>query len=120
MLELAPERPHGRRQVGDLLQVGLGESVELRAPGRREGDPYDALARGVGTSLDEPILDRAVDQPHRAVVTQDEVVGDVADRRTGRIGMAPDREQQLVLGAGQAGRLGLLLAPAQEAPQPGA
>ena len=45
----------------------------------------------------EPGGHGAVDELHGTVVAQEQVFGDVADRGTARIGMAPDRQKQLVL-----------------------
>jgi hypothetical protein len=70
--------------------------------------------------VDQSVPGGAVDQADRAVVAQDQVAGEIADRGAGRIGMALDRQQQLVPGRGQPGRPGLLLAPAQEPPEPSA
>jgi hypothetical protein len=39
----------------------------------------------------------AVDETDRAVVTEEQVFGDVTDRRAARVGVAPDRQQELVL-----------------------
>jgi hypothetical protein len=61
-----------------------------------------------------------IDQTDGAVVPEVEVIRDLPDGRTPPILMAPHGEKQLVLGRGQPGRLGLLLAPVEEAPQTGA
>ena len=52
-----------------------------------------------------------VDEADRAVMTEEKVRGHIADARPLRIGMTSDRQQQLVLGGCEAGRLGTLLAP---------
>lgn len=101
----------------DLFEVGLSQPVELGDPGRGQGDPHNASADWVGIALDQSVPRGTVYQPTSAVVPQDEVVGELADRRPGGIWVASDREQQLVLGAREADPLGLLLAPAQKAPQ---
>jgi hypothetical protein len=50
------------------------------------------------------------------VVAQQQVIGDVADRRPTRIRVAADGKQQLMLPRGQAGGLSLTLTPSHEAP----
>jgi hypothetical protein len=59
-----------------------------------------------------------VDQPHCAVVAQEEIRGDFPDRRTSRIGVALDGEEQLVLRRGEPCRSSLLGTPPLETPQP--
>jgi hypothetical protein len=103
---------HCWSQVRDLLQMSIGQSVELGGPRRRERDAHQALAGPIRVALDQPILDGAVHEPHGAVVAQDEVVGELADRRADRAGMALDREQQLVLGRRQPCGICLIVAPA--------
>ena len=85
-----------------------------------EVQPDDPVVVAVLNPADEPGGLRSVDQPDRAVMAQEQVLGHVADRRTAPIGMTSNGEQQLMLGRRDAGRLGLLLAPAQEAAEPGA
>jgi hypothetical protein len=82
--------------------------------------PDDPVVVPVLTPSDEPGGLGSIDQADCAVVAQQQVFGHVADGRPAPIGMTPNGEQQLVLSRRDAGRLGLLLAPAQEAPEPGA
>jgi hypothetical protein len=84
-----------------------------------ELQPNDPVVVAVLKPADEPSALRPVDQADRAVMAQEQVLGHVADRRAAPIGMTSNGEQQLVLGRRDAGRLGLLLAPAQEAAEPG-
>ena len=58
-----------------------------------------------------------VDQAHRTVVTEQEVVGHFAHRRPAAVRVPPDGQQQLLLRRRHTGRLCLLLAPAEKAPQ---
>jgi len=60
-----------------------------------------------------------VDQFDRAVVAQEQVPGDVTDRRSPRIGVAADGQQQLMPRRREPGRSGLLCAPAEKPAQPG-
>ena len=82
-----------------------------------QDESYHALITRVGSPFDESRAHRSVDQPDDAVVPQQEVIRHLTDRR-GTTAVAPDREQQLVLGGRDAGVDRLLLAPVQEAPQP--
>jgi hypothetical protein len=66
---------------------------------------------------DQPGRRGSVDQLDGAVVTHEQVSSHVPDGRTARVGMPPDRQQELVLRRGEPGRLGLLAAPAEEAAQ---
>jgi hypothetical protein len=72
----------------------------------------------VGIPLDQTGGLRTINESDRAVVAQQEVVRDIADRGTGWIWMAPDGKQQLVLSGRQILRPRLLLAPAQERRRP--
>jgi hypothetical protein len=68
----------------------------------------------VGVSSDETCGCGAVGESDSAVVAQDEVIGDLANRRSAWIGMTADGEQELVLSGCEARRSGLCLAPTQE------
>lgn len=72
---------------------------------------------GVGVASDEAGRRGPVNEPDHAVVAQDEVISELADRRSADIGMASYGEQELMLGRREAGGVGLLLAPVQKPPQ---
>jgi hypothetical protein len=121
------------------------ERLEAPRALRSEAKAHDAVVVGVALTRDEASALSAVDEANGAVVPEQEVVGDLADggRRIGAVAamaavaavamvaavakvaamaavaavgaMAADREQQLVLGGGEAGGARLLLAPAEEA-----
>lgn len=95
----------------------LAEGFELRGAAGREPETDDTMVLGVLGALEQPGRDGAVDQADGAVVPEEQVIGDVSDGRSGRVVMTSDREQELMLGGGEAGGAGVLLAPAQEAPQ---
>lgn len=118
-LEILPGRREVEREAFELLDVEGGERLEsLRThSGEREAD--DPVIVVVPDADHETGLDGAVDETDRAVVAEQEVVRHLADGRPSRVTVAADREQQLVLGRCEAGRLRLLLAPALESSQPG-
>lgn len=68
-------------------------------------------------SVDQAGRNGTIYQLNSTVATQEQVVGCLANRRTAGVAVPADREEQLVLGGGQAGSACLLLAPAQEAAQ---
>lgn len=82
-------------------------------------DAHDTLIVTIVAPFDEAARDRAIDEPDRAVVLQQQRVGDVADGGVLRPGVAADREKQLVLSRCQTDGVGLRLAPVQELPQSG-
>lgn len=94
----------------------IGERLDLLGPLVGQLDAHDALVFVVGRSLDEAGRDGAVDELHSAVVAQQQVLRHLADRR--RLAVTADGQQQLVLGAGEANRPRLVLAPVQEPSQP--
>ena len=79
------------RQILEATGAGLGQA-----------HAYRAVAVGVRKALDQSSRRGAIDQPDRAVRTQNEVAGDLADLRSPRVGVAPDGEEELVLGRGEA------------------
>jgi H+/Cl- antiporter ClcA/CBS domain-containing protein len=96
--------------------MGGAELGQQARPFGGEGQVHDAPVGIVATAHDQPGGDRTVDQPHRAVVLQHEVLGNVADGRRAAA-VAADGEQELVLRRGQPDRLRLLPAPGDEATQ---
>src|SRR5262249_6561140 len=79
----------------------------------------DARIVLVDVARHETGFDRPVDEADRAVVTEDQRVGDVADRRTVGSVVAPDGEHQLVLGRADADLRRLRLPPVEKAADPG-
>jgi hypothetical protein len=102
----------------ELLEVTLGERVELVVSCARERHAHDASAASP-VALDQPVADCAIDQADRTVVSQHEVVGDFSDRRPGGVHVPSDREQQLMFGGRQARGLCLVVAPSDEPTQAG-
>ena len=107
-------------RIGELVQLG----EVIRGQGRHEPvtllgevDAHHAGVLAVLLAADDADGLRAVDETDGAVALQLQVLGKLPDRRRFRAGMTFDRHQQLVLGGRQAGRVRMILAPAQEATQ---
>lgn len=97
--------------------MGAGEGFEAVDAARRELQTYDALVVVVVDPFDEVGSDSAVDELDDAVMAQQQVLGDVADRRRTRR-VPANGKQQLVLRWGQTDALGLFLAPPLKSAQP--
>ena len=104
----------------ELLEVAAAQAGELARAVRGQPEADGAVVVRIVLAADQPRAGRPVDQADRAVVPQQERRRDVAEGRPAAVRMAPDREQELVLGGRDAERLGLLLAPVEEAPELGA
>lgn len=98
----------------ELLQVQCRQRLQPPLPVAGQLQTHEAMILGVTHSPDQTSGIGAIDQPDHAVMTQEQVVGDLSDRRSLLAAMASDRQQQLMLRGGEAGRTRLLLAPAQE------
>ncbi len=99
----------------EFLEVGRrkhGQSL-LALGGRLES--HHSLIVVVGPATHETGALGAVDQLDGAVVAQHEVGGNIAHR--GRLAVAADGEEQLVLGAGQPRLFGLTITPVDEPAQ---
>ena len=113
--------PQGVEADGDprqLVEVGAGEAAEDGSTAGGEPEADDPAVVCVGGAAHETGGPGPVDELHDAVMPQEKRVGGVPDGRPPPIGMAAHGKQQLVLGPGQAGRLGLLLAPSLEPAEP--
>ena len=105
---LAVVGPVDARELHRNLSAGASRAISSRceraqppqppAPDRREPEAHDAAVTRVGLTAHEVPLLGAVDQLHRTVVAEQERAGDVTDGRRIGAGVAPDREQELVLG----------------------
>ena len=115
----ADERVHRRSEASELLEVGGGESIEHPTALRGELEPHETSVATVAVPAHQAGPLGPVDELDRAVVAEQEMLGDVTDRRIVGPGVTPHRQQELVLLARQAGGGGLVLTPAQEAPQAG-
>ncbi len=98
-------------QLGELFDAPIAEAGEAKTD--------DPAVIAVPEAADKAGLHGPVHQLHGAVVAEQQVVGHLPDGGTGWVGMAPDSQEQLVLGGGEAHGRRLLLAPAQKTPQAG-
>lgn len=95
--------------------MGSGQGHELRGTGPAQPEAHDPVVVGIGNPFDEPGPHGPVDELHCAVVAEEQVIGDVADRRWRAV--TPYGEEELMLRAGQPDGLGFLLAPPEEPAQ---
>ncbi len=88
----------------------------------RESQPDHASILGILDPLDQAQRTYPLRELDRAVVLQQQIPGNVTDRRSAGIIVAADGQQKLVMSRRQPDDLGLLLAPvqvlAQTRPQP--
>jgi hypothetical protein len=82
-----------------------------------EADPDEAAGVVIAPSLHQPGRLGAVDQLDGAVMTEQQVAGQVADGRAAPSAVAFDCQQQLMLGRSQADVARLSLGPVLEAAQ---
>ncbi len=97
-LQVCRQRSHARREPAQLLEMDPAQLPELVAAERRESLPHEPMVVGVDVPINQPGLHRAIHEPHCAVVTQQQRLGEIADRRRIATGMTADGEQHLMLG----------------------
>lgn len=96
------------------------ESAELaEATGTeiREAQPHEPVIVVVDSASNETCGFGPIDEPNGAVMSKQQRLGDLADRRAARLPTSTDRQEELMLGRRQPGRNGLLLAPVHEPTQ---
>ena len=86
-----------------------GEGLHLANAGVTQPNANDSLVVDVVDTLDQTSRNGSIHELDDAVVSEQQVLSHLADRR--RTSVTADCEQQLVLGARQPDRLGLVLAP---------
>jgi hypothetical protein len=101
-------------------QVSWGELVQYPPALGCEPHPDQPRVPPVGGPADQTCRFRPVHELDGAVMTQEQVAGQLANGRRIAARMPPDRHEQLVLYVGQSGPNGLVLAPALEPAQAGA
>jgi uncharacterized protein YeaO (DUF488 family) len=104
-------------EVAQFVQVSGPEAVQPCLPVGGEHHPGQPPVLGVTGPRDNPRVGRPVHQLDHAVVAQQQVLGELGDRRILAPRVALDRDEKLVLGRGQADRARLRLAPVQEPAQ---
>ena len=102
-------------EAAQLVDVEGRELAEARLTLGAEGEAHDSVIVRVDRTRDESGPLGAANQLDDAVVAQQEMVGDVSDRR--RSVVTPDGQQQLMLGRCEADGPGLPLRPPFEATQ---
>jgi hypothetical protein len=118
-VETGHERPQRGSEPSQLLEVEATELLEARRSLSGQVQANDAEIVGVRDPRHEARGLGPIHQLDRAVVTQQERIRDVADRRSSITAMTTHHEQQLVLRGGEPRGRGLLLAPSEEATQLG-
>lgn len=103
----------------ELVEVGGGQAVQAFLAIGGEPDAGKAPVVVVAPSLHQLGRLGAVNQLDGAVMTQQQIAGEIPDGRALRSWVALDRQQQLVLGRCQADLARLGLAPVQEPAQAG-
>ena len=109
-----------RRQVPQLVEMRGREPAQPPSAVGGQPDSRHPAVLGVAPALHQPCRRRPVHQLDRAVMTQQQVTGEITDGGMLPTGVALDRYQQLMLGRSETNRTGLRLAPVQEAAQAGA
>ena len=100
-----------------LLQVSLGEGIDAFEARGSEGESDEALVVGVSATFEEAEFLGPVDEADGAVVADQEGPSDVGDGRAPRVVVAPDGQEELMLGRRHVELGRLLLAEAAEAAQ---
>jgi hypothetical protein len=119
-VEPRPQRAKAWCEARKLFEMTLTELAQPARAGCGEPQPNDTLIVGIGTPRDESGRHRAVHETDRAVMAQQQRLGDVTDRGIVRTRVTTDREQQLMLRRRQVDFGRLFFAPAQEAADTGA
>jgi hypothetical protein len=114
--------PHARElasQTFELFEMQSRQSLKSLCAGRGEAQPDHPVILLVPGPAYQAIRISTVDETHRAVVAQQQVVGHLANGWALGIAVPSDGKQQLVLSGRQAGGARLLFAPPLKVPKPG-
>jgi CIC family chloride channel protein len=103
----------------EFLEVMPAQVEEAATALGSQPESHDTIVDRVRRPPDESRGLGAVDQSDSTVVLEEQGFGNLSDRRPFAIRVALDREEQLMLRRGETGGVGLLLAPVQEATEPG-
>ena len=109
-----PHTRHLRSESSEFFEVEGGQLLQALGTFRGQSEVHHPVISAVTCANDETGRFCPVDEPDRAVVLKEEVIGDLADGRTVVTTVTSNREKQLVLSGGQVGGTGLLFAPSLE------
>jgi hypothetical protein len=100
--------------------MASAELAEATGTEVREVQPHEPVIVVVDSAPNEPCGFGPIDEPNGAVMSKQQRLGHIADRRAARLPTSTDRQEELMLGRRQPYCNGLFLAPVQEATQTGA
>lgn len=104
-----------RTQSPQLDDMERGQAVEPFAAAGGKADPHDPLVGPIGMAANQPDGFRTVDEAHHAVVAQQHLLRQLADRWSCRAAPTADGQQKLMLRRGDPGLLSAILRPPQVA-----
>ena len=105
---------------GELFEMQRREVFDLVSAACSQAEPDDAVIVAVTFAADETECLGTVCQTNGAVVSQEQLIGDVPNGWSAGVGMSPHDEEQLMLRGRESGGTGLFFAPVQEAEEAGA
>jgi len=114
--------PHARELASktcEFLEMQGRQSLKTFGAGAGELQPNDPVILFVPSPAYQAVRISTVDETHRAVVAQQQVVGHLANGWAFGIAVPSYGKQQLVLSGRQAGGARLLFAPTLKVPKPG-
>lgn len=106
-----------RRQIMQPVEMSLRQLLDYAVTFGGQPDAHDPAVIEIGCPLHHPGPLSTVDEFHRAVRSQQQVGGEIADRRRVTSRVPLDRDKQLILDVSQAGSLRLVFAPSLEPAQ---
>ena len=120
LFETGPKTLERAGEPGELFEVQSREALDLVPAACGQEEPDDAVIVPVTFPADETERLGTVCQTHGAVVSQEQLVGDVPNGWSAGVGMSSHDEEQLMLSRRESDVPGLLLAPVKEAAKTGA
>jgi hypothetical protein len=109
-----------RAEPVELLEVSPAQLVQAPAAQWRQAESHDALIATIGSTADEPGSFGPVDELDRAVMPEQQALGNVSNGRPLPILVTAYRKQELVLCRREPDGRGLLFAPMEKAAEAGA
>jgi hypothetical protein len=117
--QACPRRRHVQGETVELFEVKRGEGLESSCTFLGELQPDDAVVLVASGAANQACRFGPVDQPHRTVMAEEKVVGDLTDGWAAWVGMPTDRQEQLVVCRSEASGACLLGAPGLEVSEAG-